>query len=46
MPLNVAMFGGTDQPFTAAELDRFADEGVRAFVAAYGAQPDQPSGAS
>ena len=33
MPLDKTMFGGT---FTPAELTRFADAGVRAFLAAYG----------
>jgi len=36
IPLNAAMLGGTDDPATAAELDRYADAGVRAFVRAYG----------
>ncbi len=34
--VNVAMFTGDDKPFTAAELRRQADAGVRAFLAAYG----------
>jgi TetR/AcrR family transcriptional repressor of mexJK operon len=33
MPLDKTMFGGT---FTAAELKRFAEAGVRAFLSAYG----------
>jgi TetR/AcrR family transcriptional regulator, mexJK operon transcriptional repressor len=36
IPLNQAMLCGTDEPMTPGELDRFADAGVRAFVAAYG----------
>jgi TetR/AcrR family transcriptional regulator, mexJK operon transcriptional repressor len=36
IPLNEAMLRGTDEPATAAELDRYADAGVRAFLAAYG----------
>jgi AcrR family transcriptional regulator len=39
IPLNVAMFTGDDAPFTAAQLRRHADAGVRVFLAAYGAQP-------
>ena len=36
IPLNQAMLLGEDKPATAAELDRYADAGVRAFLAAYG----------
>ena len=36
IPLNEAMLRGTDEPASAAELDRHADAGVRAFVRAYG----------
>lgn len=36
IPLNRAMFQGSDTTFTAAELERYADEGVRVFLAAYG----------
>ncbi len=35
-PVNQAMLLGQDQIPAAAELDRFADAGVRAFLAAYG----------
>jgi AcrR family transcriptional regulator len=35
-PLNQAMFLGKDEPPTRAELNRHADAGVRAFLAAYG----------
>jgi len=35
VPLNQAMFGG-DKEFPAGELERYADEGVRVFLAAYG----------
>jgi TetR/AcrR family transcriptional repressor of mexJK operon len=38
IPLNRAMFLGEDQPPARAELNRYADAGVRAFLAAY-AQP-------
>jgi TetR/AcrR family transcriptional regulator, mexJK operon transcriptional repressor len=34
IPLNQAMLCGTDEP--AADLDRYADAGTRAFLAAYG----------
>jgi TetR/AcrR family transcriptional repressor of mexJK operon len=36
IPLNAAMLRGTDEPATTAELDRYADAGVRAFIGAYG----------
>jgi AcrR family transcriptional regulator len=36
IPLNQAMLLGRDQPATRAELNRYADAGVRAFLAAYG----------
>jgi TetR/AcrR family transcriptional regulator, mexJK operon transcriptional repressor len=35
VPLNQAMLLGTDKPATRAELDRYADAGVSAFLAAY-----------
>jgi TetR/AcrR family transcriptional regulator, mexJK operon transcriptional repressor len=35
IPLNQAMFLGEDEP-AAAELNRYADAGVQAFLAAYG----------
>ena len=35
IPLNQAMLLGEDEPATAAELERYADAGVRAFFAAY-----------
>lgn len=35
IPLNQAMLRGTDEPASPAELDRYADAGVRAFVRAY-----------
>ena len=35
-PVNRAMLLGDDGIPTPAELDRYADEGVRAFLAAYG----------
>jgi TetR/AcrR family transcriptional regulator, mexJK operon transcriptional repressor len=38
IPLNRAMFLGEDRPAARAELNRYADAGVRAFLAAY-AQP-------
>jgi TetR/AcrR family transcriptional regulator, mexJK operon transcriptional repressor len=36
IPLNQAMFSGTDKPFAAADLDHHADTGVHVFLAAYG----------
>ena len=36
IPLNRAMFHGSDTEFTQGELERYADEGVRVFLAAYG----------
>jgi TetR/AcrR family transcriptional regulator, mexJK operon transcriptional repressor len=36
IPLNRAMFFGDDEVFTPADLDRYADTGVRVFLAAYG----------
>jgi len=36
IPLNQAMFLGADEPPSSAELDRYADAGVRVFLAAYG----------
>lgn len=35
-PLNRAMLLGDDEPLTPADLDQYADTGVRAFLAAYG----------
>jgi len=35
IPLNEAMLLGEDEPPSAAELDRYADAGVRAFLTAY-----------
>jgi TetR/AcrR family transcriptional regulator, mexJK operon transcriptional repressor len=37
IPLNTAMFLGDAVTFTTSELERVADEGVRVFLAAYGA---------
>lgn len=37
IPLNRAMFYGSAIEFAPGELDRYADEGVRVFLAAYGA---------
>jgi TetR/AcrR family transcriptional repressor of mexJK operon len=36
IPLNQAMFLGRDEPLASADLDRYADSGVRVFLAAYG----------
>jgi AcrR family transcriptional regulator len=38
IPLNKAMFHGSDTEFTSEELEHYADEGVRVFLAAYGAR--------
>ncbi|MFI9506623.1 TetR/AcrR family transcriptional regulator [Nocardia sp. NPDC052566] len=35
-PINHAMFYGVDDPAAAADIDRLADAGVEAFLAAYG----------
>ena len=35
VPLNQAMLLGEDEPATPTELNRYADAGVRAFLAAY-----------
>lgn len=41
IPLNAAMASRIDQPlYTAAELDAFADAGVRTFLAAFAVRPD------
>jgi len=37
VPVNEAMFTGRDTPYDPAHLQRFADEAVRVFMAAYGA---------
>jgi len=39
IPLNTAMFHATDDGFSPEELQRYADEGIRVFLAAYGASP-------
>lgn len=36
IPVNRAMFTGNERSGTKAELDRYADQAVRAFLAAYG----------
>ena len=36
IPLNQAMLLGDEHAFTEAALDRYADEGVTAFLRAYG----------
>jgi TetR/AcrR family transcriptional regulator, mexJK operon transcriptional repressor len=36
VPLNEAMFTGCDKPYTRRYLNRYADEAVRVFLAAYG----------
>ncbi|HEY9376984.1 MAG TPA: TetR/AcrR family transcriptional regulator C-terminal domain-containing protein, partial [Jiangellaceae bacterium] len=39
IPLNRAMFNGGETVFAPGELERYADEGVRVFLAAYGPPP-------
>jgi AcrR family transcriptional regulator len=36
VPVNEAMFTGEDRPYSRRQLQRFADEAVRVFMAAYG----------
>jgi TetR/AcrR family transcriptional repressor of mexJK operon len=36
IPINQAMFSGSDPPAATTDLDHFADAGVRVFLAAYG----------
>jgi TetR/AcrR family transcriptional repressor of mexJK operon len=36
VPVNEAMFTGRDQPYNRRQLQRYADEAVRVFMAAYG----------
>jgi len=38
IPLNQAMLLGNDEPASSTELDRYAETGVRVFLAAYGQQ--------
>jgi TetR/AcrR family transcriptional regulator, mexJK operon transcriptional repressor len=42
IPINIAMFTGDDKPFTKKQLDRFAEDGVRVFLAAYGKRTASP----
>src|SRR5450755_3084927 len=39
IPLNQAMLLGQNRPHDGADLDRYADGGVRVFLAAYGSAP-------
>jgi TetR/AcrR family transcriptional regulator, mexJK operon transcriptional repressor len=39
VPLNEAMFTGRDEPYSRRYLNRYADEAVRIFLAAYGSGP-------
>ncbi len=45
IPMNIAMFTGDDKPFSTTQLHRYADEGVKVFLAAYGHRqpPGQPA---
>jgi hypothetical protein len=38
VPLNDAMFTGRDKPYGPRQLQRFADEAIRVFLAAYGTE--------
>jgi len=40
IPLNQAMLLGTDEAPPSAELDGYADAGVKVFLAAYGRPPE------
>ena len=40
IPLEQAMLLGDDEPATAAELDRYAEAGVRTFLSAYSERSD------
>jgi hypothetical protein len=35
VPINEAMFTSRDQPYSRRQLQRYADEAVRVFLAAY-----------
>lgn len=45
IPMNIAMFTGDDKPFSTTQLHRYADDGVKVFLAAYGRHqpPSQPA---
>lgn len=42
IPVNRAMFLGEAHGIGAEDLDRYANDGTRTFVAAYGASVDDP----
>ena len=44
VPLNEAMFTGRDKPYSRRYLNRYADEAVRVFLAAYGSGPERRPG--
>jgi TetR/AcrR family transcriptional repressor of mexJK operon len=46
IPMNEAMFTGDSQPMTEAELERYADAAVRAFLFGHGRGPDPQRPAS
>jgi TetR/AcrR family transcriptional regulator, mexJK operon transcriptional repressor len=43
VPLNEAMFTGRDKPYNRRQLQRYADEAVRVFMAAYGVDGASPA---
>jgi TetR/AcrR family transcriptional regulator, mexJK operon transcriptional repressor len=43
VPLNEALFTGRDKPYNRRQLQRYADEAVRVFMAAYGVDGASPA---
>jgi TetR/AcrR family transcriptional regulator, mexJK operon transcriptional repressor len=43
VPVNEAMFTGRDKPYNRRQLQRYADEAVRVFMAAYGVDGALPA---
>lgn len=43
VPVNEAMFTGRDKPYNRRQLHRYADEAVRVFISAYGADSKHPA---
>lgn len=44
VPVNEAMFTGRDEPYPRRQLQRYADEAIRVFMAAYGGRGTPTSG--